>query len=174
MGNIFGCLVMFVWGHHTSGIQKICSVTQRYLGNWHVKCAARSWVLDRLNEHGEMLNISRPIKEAIFQLTKLKKQATMYGSHCISLANMARVYKSSNDTSKPYKFWMEEDMDKEFDIFDEEKLSEPKKVRIFTSWEEDWEQEAVKKRDPVNEAKLLQKYGGLQWYNFDNKNYLFQ
>jgi hypothetical protein len=86
-----------------------------------------------------MLNISRPIKEATFQLTQLKKQATIYGSHGISLANKARAYKASDVKSKPYKFWRENNMDREFDIFEEENLPELKKG------EQDWEQEVVKK-----------------------------
>lgn len=35
---------------------------------------------------------------------------------------------------------------------------------------EDWEVEVIKKQDPLNEAKLLQKYGGLVWYDPDTKN----
>ena len=38
----------------------------------------------------------------------------------------------------------------------------------FKAWEEEWEDEAINKRDPVHEAKLLEKYGGLQWFDFDN------
>jgi hypothetical protein len=137
--------------------QLACRVCSKILG---IGSAERAW--------GDVKHL-KTNKRSHISADRVKKQATIYGSHCISLANMARAYKASDDKSKPYKFWTEEDMDREFDLFEEGNLPEPKKVRIFRSWEEDWEPEAVKKRDPVNEAKLLQKYGGLQWYDFDNK-----
>jgi hypothetical protein len=104
---------------------------------------------------------------------RVKKQATIYGSHCVTLSKMHRDHKAEEYKEKPYKFWLEEDMDKEFDIFFQDKKKEPKKIKFFKAWEEEWEVEAVKKRDPVNEAKLLEKYGGLQFFDPDkNKTYL--
>ena len=35
---------------------------------------------------------------------------------------------------------------------------------------EDWEQEAITKRDAVNQARLLKKYGGLNWLDPDHEN----
>jgi hypothetical protein len=32
---------------------------------------------------------------------------------------------------------------------------------------EDWEEGAIKKRDPVSAVKLLRKYGGMQWLDPD-------
>jgi hypothetical protein len=137
-----------------------CRVTSKILG---IGSAERAW--------GDVKHL-KTNKRSHISADRVKKQATIYGTHCVSLANMARAYKSE-DKSKPYKFWTEEDMDKEFDMFVEEKQPAPKKVRIFKSWKEDWEEEAVTKRDPVNEAKLLEKYGGLQWFDFDNQKTFF-
>jgi hypothetical protein len=43
-------------------------------------------------------------------------------------------------------------------------------ARLFNAWIEDWEEDAIKRKDPVNEAKLLKKYGGLHWLDPDNNN----
>ena len=43
------------------------------------------------------------------------------------------------------------------------------KQRIFRAWLEDWETAAREKQDPVNEARLLKKYGGLVWLDPDLK-----
>jgi hypothetical protein len=40
----------------------------------------------------------------------------------------------------------------------------------FRAWIEDWEIAAEKKEDPVNETRLLAKYGGLEWRDPDNGN----
>ena len=39
--------------------------------------------------------------------------------------------------------------------------------RVFRAWLEDWEYDSIYKRDVVDEAKLLQKYGGLHWMDID-------
>ena len=39
--------------------------------------------------------------------------------------------------------------------------------RIFRVWIEDWEWECISNNDPVAEARLLKKYGGMQWFNPD-------
>ena len=42
-------------------------------------------------------------------------------------------------------------------------------IREFNAWIEEWEAEAIRKRnDPVAEAKLLRKYGGLIFDDLDN------
>ena len=39
-------------------------------------------------------------------------------------------------------------------------------LRIFRAWLEDWEIMVRLKQDPVNEARLLKKYGGLVWHDY--------
>jgi hypothetical protein len=112
-------------------------------------------------------------KRSHLSAERVKKQATIYGSHCVAIANIERSYKPEEYKNKPFKFWMEDDMDREFDIFVESKSQESKKTRFFNAWEEEWEEDAIKKKDPVNEAKLLKKYGGLEWYDFDKKKNFF-
>jgi len=40
--------------------------------------------------------------------------------------------------------------------------------RIFRAWQEPWELEIVQENDPVNQARLLEKYGGMVWQDPDN------
>ena len=47
-------------------------------------------------------------------------------------------------------------------------LKEPATNRIFRAWVEDWELEAIRKQDPVNEAKILQKYKNLVFHDWEN------
>ena len=52
---------------------------------------------------------------------------------------------------------------------DTEVLGGDKKAkRILRAWKESWEDEETKKADPVVEARLVRKYGGLQWNDPDN------
>lgn len=137
-----------------------CRVCSKILG---IGSAERAW--------GDVKHL-KTNKRSHIGGERVKKQATIYGSHCVTLANMERAYKPDDYKNKPYKFWMDEDMDKEFDLFVEDKSEKPKSKRIFKAWEEEWEADAIKKKDPVNEAKLLKKYGGLQWYDIDtNKTF---
>lgn len=39
--------------------------------------------------------------------------------------------------------------------------------RIFNAWIEEWEWECLHHNDPVAEARLMQKYGGLRWIDPD-------
>lgn len=52
-------------------------------------------------------------------------------------------------------------------------LQNPKqKVRIFRAWKEAWEQvEPGPKGNPILEARLLAKYGGLEWVDADSSDY---
>ena len=42
---------------------------------------------------------------------------------------------------------------------------------IFRCWQESWEIEVRKKRDPVNQAKLQTKYAGIRFYDLDDETY---
>lgn len=134
-----------------------CRVTSKILG---IGSAERAW--------GDVKHL-KTNKRSHISAERVKKQSTIYGTHCVTMAKIGRDFKNQ-ENNKPYKFWTEEDMNKEFDIFIEKKnLQKEKTARIFKAWEEEWEKLAITKRDPVNEAKLLQKYGGLQWYDFDSQ-----
>ena len=47
-------------------------------------------------------------------------------------------------------------------------LKEPAIECVFWAWVEDWEEEARKKNDCVNEAQLLAKYKGLVFHDPDS------
>ena len=51
-------------------------------------------------------------------------------------------------------------------------LKEPAVARIFRAWVKDWEEEARKKNDCVEEARLLTKYEGLVFNDPDSGSFL--
>ena len=94
-------------------------------------------------------------------------QGTIFGASCASRARLKAEGRDRGDALKTY--WDDDD-------FADPGLDVPhigrhttKKKRIFRAWVEDWELEAKAKQDPVNAAKLLQKYGGLMWFDPDTK-----
>jgi hypothetical protein len=84
---------------------------------------------------------------------------------------MMRRKAADDIETTPFRFWCEDDFDKEwgFDILrkaeDEETNKKPR--RIIKMYYEEWEEEAKRKNDPVTEAKLVAKYGGLSWLDPD-------
>ena len=98
-------------------------------------------------------------------------QGTIFGASCAARARLKEEGKDRGDALKT--FWDDDDFaDPGLDVPDL-KGSHTKKQRIFRAWIEDWEEKAKMKQDPVNEAALLQKYGGLMWLDPDtNKKFM--
>jgi hypothetical protein len=103
----------------------------------------------------------------------VKKQATIFGASSADRANIERQKADELSKTVPYKFWSDDDFDKAlgFDLLQAEieERGSTKPKRILNCWFEDWEIEATQKKDRVNEAKLLKKYGGLKWYDEDSE-----
>ncbi len=100
---------------------------------------------------------------------RVKKQATIFGTSCIELAKFQRLQELKDVSTIPLKIWIDDDFKIcEDELQDEEVVTKPR--RIFKAFLEDWEEDAITKRDIVNEAKLLKKYGGLTWLDPDNGN----
>ena len=106
---------------------------------------------------------------------RVKKQATIFGSYCMEKADIRRAFKPDENTKNPFEMWNDDDFDRRFDLFaaDATEARDSKPSRIFKNWEEDWEEVAVYKKCPINQAKLLAKYGGLSWYDLDNDQMVF-
>jgi hypothetical protein len=96
----------------------------------------------------------------------IEKQATIYGVSCMMDAQIEREKVQSNSTD-PYKFWDEDDFDREFDMLSSNGTSSSTK-RILKCYFEPWEQEHIVKKCDVSKAKFLQKYGGLEFNDIDN------
>jgi hypothetical protein len=138
-----------------------CRVCSKILG---IGSAERSW--------GDVKHL-KTNKRAHLSGERVKKQATIFGASCIEQAEIKRNKTLDDSKTSPYKYWRDDDFDKAFgmDMFiaDNKEMQEEKPSRIFKAWMEDWEEIAIKKRDPVSEAKLLRKYGGVQWFDPDYK-----
>ncbi len=140
--------------------QLACRVTSKILGTGS---AERNW--------GDVKHL-KTNKQAHLSADRVKKQATIFGSYCMDKSDIKRQF-SENETN-PYLFWNDEDFDWRFDILsNDNSVEEMKPSRIFKCWEEEWEEEAIFLKSPVNEAKLLNKYGGLSWFDIDNDQMVY-
>jgi hypothetical protein len=137
-----------------------CRVCSKILG---IGLAERSW--------GDVKTL-KTNKHSHLSGECVKKQATIFGASCIEQAKYQREIESSFDVSSmPLKFWRDDDFSKD-DNGSGDKNENTKHKRVFKAFIEEWETEAIRKKDVVNEAKLLKKYGGLSWYDPDNGNKL--
>ncbi len=137
-----------------------CRVCSKILG---IGSAERSWGDVKTLKNGKRSHLSSE---------HVKKQATIFGASCIEMAKYQRGFESSSDvSSSPLKFWRDDD----FGVIgkkDGDEKMETKPKRVFRAYIEDWEEQATKKRDVVNKARLLKKYGGLSWCDPDTGNKL--
>jgi hypothetical protein len=105
-------------------------------------------------------------KRSHLSASATEKQATIFGVSCMRDAQIEREKLQSNGM-EPYKFWDEDDFDREFDMLSGNGTSSSTK-RILKCYFEPWEQEHIVKKDNVSKAKFLQKYGGLEFNDIDH------
>ena len=134
-----------------------CRVTSKILG---IGLAERAWGAVKHLKTGQRAKLGDD---------KVKKQATIIGAACMEKARSERAAIEA-DPERVGKVWTDEDVTFDLQLekwgIDLPVILGPK--RIFKGWLEDWEEAIVKKNDPVHEAKLLRKYGGLRWHDVDN------
>jgi hypothetical protein len=131
-----------------------CRVCSKILG---IGSAERSW--------GDVKHL-KTNRRSHLSSRATKMQATIFGASCVELARIKNKEKYIGNGAGPCKLWREDDFilggtDGEVNI----STTPP---RYFRAWLEDWEINAIKKQDVVNETRLLAKYGGLQWRDPDN------
>lgn len=141
---------------HTKILGKLgCRVCSKILG---IGTAERSW--------GDVKHLKTG-KRSHLSGDRVKKQATIFGVSCIE--RKEAMMKTRLEEDRPIKYMTEEDFDREFDMLDDDANKKKKGTRFFRMFKEDWEEKAYRKQDPVSQAALLAKYGGLQWYDIDQK-----
>jgi hypothetical protein len=138
-----------------------CRATSKILG---VGSAERAW--------GDVKHIKKD-KRAHLSGEKTNMAATLYGANCIEIAEAKRKAKADDPTFIPLQVWDEDDFASiglsKFGVDINEVTGLKKRVRVFRAWCEDWEYEMIAKKDPVHEARLVEKYGGLTWFDVDNE-----
>lgn len=136
-----------------------CRVCSKILG---IGSAERNW--------GDVKHL-KSNKRASLSGERTKKQATVFGAACVEKKNIEMRRALQDNSGQPIKFWTEDDFDAEFDMLgiDATEASTRRPTRLFLSFEEPWEKDVMLKQDPVSEARLLKKYGGLQWYDPDDE-----
>jgi hypothetical protein len=139
---------------YTSILGKVaCIVCSKILG---IGSAERSW--------GDVKHLKTE-KRAKLSGEAVKMQGTIFGASCAERARLRQGNMATN--AKLQTNW-------ENDDFADPGIDTPptpsvavQPLRIFRAWLEDWEIPVRSKQDPVNEAKLLEKYGGLVWHDPD-------
>jgi hypothetical protein len=96
-------------------------------------------------------------------------QATIIGASCVELARIKQEEKFVGSGAGPCRIWRMHD----FVGFPDKNEDQTNKTpaQIFKAWIEDWEPNAMRTKDVVNEVRILEKYGGLKWRDPDN-NYV--
>ena len=95
-----------------------------------------------------------------------EKQATIYGA---SRAFESRMKREGNDIN----VWSEEDFQTNLDMLAPDIADGlEEELRTFKLWFEDWEEEWVTTRLSIAEARLLAKYGGIEFFDVDTKTQL--
>jgi len=139
-----------------------CRVCSKILG---IGSAERNW--------GEVKHLKTE-KRSHLSSDRTKKQATIFGADCAERARIAMgSKKSQEDNDGEFFVWDDTDFDAELGFDSESFLAEKKNLkpkRVIKCWiEEDWEVDAVASKNAVAQAKILHKYGGLQFYDIDEK-----
>jgi hypothetical protein len=133
-----------------------CRVCSKILG---IGSAERAW--------GDVKHIKKD-NRAHLSGGATEKQATIYGRHCSEKAKFRQLGK----TETTQLFWEEEDFEHlalgKYGLERIELEGQKKTMRVFRAWFEEWEEAIFEKCDPVNNMKLVTKYGGLSWRDLDN------
>ena len=100
--------------------------------------------------------------------SQIKKQATIFAKSYIEEAMIRnQIVDDSNET---FVNWTDEDIAfiKGSGISSKD-VREYQRRPIFRCWQEAWEIDLRKKRDPVNQARLQTKYAGIRFYDLDDE-----
>lgn len=142
-----------------------CRVCSKILG---IGSAERCW--------GDVKHLKTD-KRAHLSADRVKKQATIYGASCILKAQSSIQFKGQKsknylDNDEVFQMLDNDDYKQQYDLFEDKAYKCSKVIkarRTFCNWEEKWEEDAIRNKHPVNEGKLLAKYGNLDWYDYDTK-----
>jgi hypothetical protein len=133
-----------------------CIVCSKILG---IGSAERAWGDVKQHKNGQRANLGA-------EATKMT--STLFGTYCSEKAAVRRRHKNTSGV-----FWDDEDFRtlgmSRYGV-DVNALVNDVPTRIFRAWMEPWEEEILQDNDPVNQARFLEKYGGLVWQDPDNSN----
>jgi hypothetical protein len=141
-----------------------CIVTSKICG---IGNAERQWRDVKQLKQGQRSHLSS---------RAVRMQATLYGDHCSKEAAIRkeRIIDANGHSAKGMCIWEDDDLDAcgldayGIDIRKKIEESKPSEKRLFKCWQEDWEQENIKTRDPVILQKFLLKYRNICWLDLDN------
>jgi hypothetical protein len=129
-----------------------CRVCSKIVG---IGSAERNWGDVKTLKTGKRSHLSAEATE---------KQATIYGA--------SRAFEARNRRDdETINVWSEDDFNSNLDMLAPDVTDglEPK-LQTFKAWFEDWEEEWVTTKSAVAEARLLAKYGGIDFFDVDTNS----
>jgi hypothetical protein len=103
----------------------------------------------------------------------VEMQSIIYTTARINEARIRELEFENHVSGDASRMWSDDDINFDLQLenfgVDTTVLRSVSRNRIYKCWFEEWEKVAVKKNDPVQESKLLQKYKDLIFYDPDTK-----
>ena len=139
--------------YHTKYFGKLaCRITSKICG---MGSAERSWGDVKTLKSGKRSHTSS---------ASMEKQSIIYSKYCIEQSRLKQQYEINNNSA--VISFEDDDLNTSFDMYIHKKQHQKRIIRCYM---EDWEHEFVlKQKDCVARAKILQKYGGLLFYDMDS------
>jgi len=108
-------------------------------------------------------------KRSHLSAEKAERQATVYGAACIEKSRAIQAAEERGGFILETR-WTDADIAVQMGLESWGGMEVPVPVvpkRLFRAWIEDWEWDAIRHKDVVSEAKLVQKYTGLRFVDPD-------
>ena len=144
----------------------------KQLGNFGMRWSSKYTGIGNCERQWGHLKHLKTGKRSHLSSRAAEMQSIIYSTARINEARIRELEFENNVAGEASKMWSDDDIN--FDLMlenfgvDTTVLRSVSRKRIFKCWFEDWEKEALKKNDPVQESKLLQKYKDLIFFDPDN------
>jgi hypothetical protein len=113
-------------------------------------------------------------KRSHLSADKAQKQATVFGAACMDKSKAMQAAEEASGELQETR-WSDADIDLNtgLESWDPDCVMPAAVVpkRLFNAWIEEWEWECIFNNDSVAEAKLLQKYQGMRWFDPDEDEF---
>ena len=137
----------------------------KYLGRFACRVLSKIVGIGSAERNWKTVKHLKTGKRSHLTPERVKKAATVYANATVQEARAIDPHDPQSNTA----MWDDDDLDEKFDCFLEGNQTGAEQKRTFRCWYEEWEQSSRFANNPANEAKLLVKYGGIVFYDLDQK-----
>ena len=140
----------------------------KYLGKLACKVCSKIVGIGSAERNWKSVTHLKTGKRANLSAEKVKMAGTVYGTAKIQ---EARALEIGNPESNAV-LWEDADLNDDFDLFLSGVKPAAEQTKTFRCYLEEWEHHAIFAKDPPSVAKLLCKYGGMIFYDIDQRVHL--